>query len=191
MSRLKSAARRRITSDHWLVRCHRVVSPNCSRRTDAGGVDLVVVHGISLPPGTFGGGFVGQLFTNTLDTAAHESFESLRGVRVSAHVFIDRQGRVTQFVPFDLRAWHAGESSWRGRPACNDWSVGIELEGTDTRSYTVRQYAALAGVILALFDHYPRLARDTIVGHAEVAPGRKTDPGPAFDWPRLYRLLGA
>lgn len=179
----------RIDANHWLVNVHRCPTSNRAERSGAREVELVVIHGISLPPGQFGGGYVAQLFTNTLVTSAHPSFSSLAGVRVSAHVFLDREGHLLQFVPFSEIAWHAGVSSWRGRTGCNRFSIGIELEGTDDLAYTDAQYFALAGVLRALFVTYPKLGRDAIVGHSEIAPGRKTDPGPAFDWQRLFRML--
>jgi len=178
-----------VNTNHWLEHVRRVESPNADDRPAGAAIELIVVHGISLPPGQFGGAYVEDLFTDRLDTATHPAFASLLGVRVSAHVFISRRGRVTQFVPFDRRAWHAGVSRWRGRARCNDFSVGIELEGTDTLAYTHSQYAALQRVVQALLAHYPDLGRDTVVGHSEIAPGRKTDPGPLFDWKRLYSSL--
>lgn len=149
----------------------------------------MVIHGISLPPGEFGTGDVEALFTNTLDTGRDPRLADLAGVRVSAHLFIDRRGRTTQFVPFNERAWHAGVSAWRGRVGCNDFAIGIELEGEDHRAYTRAQYARLGKVLAALIAAYPRLSRAAIVGHLEVAPGRKTDPGPVFDWTRLLSGL--
>ncbi len=147
-------------------------------------ISLIVVHGISLPPGEFGGAEIEALFCNELD---HPELTELADYRVSSHLLIDRRGRCTQFVAFDQRAWHAGESVWRGRSRCNDFSIGIELEGTDTRLYTQAQYRKLGHVIGALLAHYPRLAADAIVGHLEVAAGRKTDPGPAFNWHAVLR----
>lgn len=175
--------------NHWLERVRCVESPNSDNRPDGASIELIVLHGISLPAGQFGGRFVEDLFINQLDITAHPSFSSLAGVRVSAHVFINRRGRITQFVPFDRRAWHAGVSQWRGRIRCNDFSIGIELEGTDDRPYTSSQYAVLARTIKTLFVRYPELGRDTVVGHSEIAPGRKTDPGALFDWKRLYASL--
>ena len=179
-----------VTADHWLHGARRLASPNASERPDPEDIALVVVHGISLPPGEFGTGMVEALFTNTLDTTVHPSLAELAGVRVSSHLLISRRGAVTQFVPFDRRAWHAGVSSHRGRERCNDYSIGIELEGTDHRPYANSQYERLAAVLAALLLRYPRLSLVDVVGHAEIAPGRKTDPGPSFDWPRLFRLLG-
>jgi len=166
-----------------------VPSPNQDPRPRWADVELVVVHNISLPPGKFGSGMVEQLFCNQLDCTLDPALHDLVGVEVSSHLFIDRRGRATQFVPFDERAWHAGVSSWRGRRGCNDFAIGIELEGTDDKNYTAKQYARLHRVLLWLFRRYPRLATDTIVGHNEIAPGRKTDPGTSFDWARLIAGL--
>jgi AmpD protein len=151
--------------------------------------ELIVVHGISLPPGEFGGAWIEQLFAGNLDAGAHPYFAGIATTRVSAHVLIRRDGRCIQFVPFGARAWHAGASSWNGRNACNDFSVGIELEGTDDIAYAEPQYPALAGVISALCAAYPTLSRERVVGHSDIAPGRKTDPGDSFDWQRLRALL--
>ncbi len=153
-------------------------------------VDLVVVHGISLPPGEFGGPWIDALFTNTLDPDAHPYFRAIADLRVSAHLLIRRDGDLAQYVPFHRRAWHAGASNFAGRSRCNDFSIGIELEGADRIPYDDRQYSRLAAVVAVLRTTYPTLAPDRLVGHADIAPGRKTDPGPAFDWARLRRLLG-
>ena len=178
-----------VTDDHWLAGARRLASPNADERPDPDDVSLVVVHGISLPPGEFGTGCVEALFANTLAIDEHPTFASLEGARVSAHLLISRRGRVTQFVPFDRRAWHAGTSRYRGRRGCNDFAIGIELEGTDATPYTDTQYTRLTAVVAALVARYPKLSVSSVVGHAEVAPGRKTDPGPSFDWPRLIRSL--
>ena len=151
---------------------------------------MIVVHGISLPPGEFGGPSIEALFTNTLDWDAHPYFDEIRGLEVSAHVLIRRDGRVIQFVPLTQRAWHAGDSMFRGHQRCNDFSIGIELEGEDETPYDDRQYAALQGIILALCEAYPDISPREIAGHCDIAPGRKSDPGPAFDWLRLYDGLG-
>ena len=172
----------RIDSGHWVERVHRVPSPNYDQRSDPGDVSLIVLHCISLPAGSFGKGHVEALFCNELDCSADPSFADLAGVRVSAHLFLTRRGRVTQFVPFNARAWHAGESEFRGRRGCNDFAIGIELEGTDTGTYTRSQYRSLRRVLRALFRRYPRLSTEAVVGHQEIAPGRKSDPGPGFDW---------
>ncbi len=164
----------------------QISSPNCDERPDGAEVTLLVVHNISLPPGEFGGDGVVGLFTNTLDFSAHPYYETLRGLEVSAHFLIRRGGELIQLVPCDRRAWHAGASSWRGRERCNDISVGVELEGADDQAYTDLQYACLAGLLRALRRRYPIT---DIVGHSDIAPGRKTDPGPAFDWGRVRELL--
>ncbi len=173
-----------------LESARRRPSPNHDERPAGMTVDLIVVHGISLPPGEFGGPWIDALFTNTLDPAAHPFFQAIAGLRVSAHLLIRRDGEPIQYVPFHRRAWHAGVSSFADRPHCNDFSIGIELEGADHIPYDDRQYSRLAAVIAALRTTYPTLAPDRLVGHADIAPGRKTDPGPAFDWERLRRLLG-
>ena len=163
-----------------------VASPNCDERPDGVEVTLAVIHGISLPPGQFGGKGIEQLFTNRLDSGAHPYYATLAGLRVSAHFVIRRNGALLQFVPGARRAWHAGASSWQGRERCNDFSIGIELEGTDTLPYAAAQYTLLARLLKALTRRYPIRH---VVGHRDIAPGRKTDPGPAFDWARLSRLI--
>lgn len=172
-----------------LAAARRVASPNADPRPQGFEPELIVIHGISLPPGEYGGGRIDQLFTNSLPGREHPYFESIQHLRVSSHVLIDREGRITQYVPFQERAWHAGQSWWRGRENCNDFSIGIELEGTDEEPYDDRQYAALVPLIAALQDSYPSLAEGWIAGHSDIAPGRKIDPGPAFDWDRLERGL--
>lgn len=180
-----------IDSATGLLRAARhVLSTHCDARPAGVAPELVVVHGISLPPGEFGGPWIEQFFCGDLDPAGHPFFATIAGQRVSAHVLIRRDGRPVQFVPFGERAWHAGASRWNGRDACNDFSVGIELEGTDELPYEDAQYAALAALLRALCATYPALRPDTVVGHSDIAPGRKTDPGDSFDWPRLRRLLG-
>ena len=166
-------------------------SPNRDERPEGAAPTMVVLHGISLPPGEFGGPEIDALFTNTLDFDAHPYFEELRGLEVSAHLLIRRDGAITQFVPFTARAWHAGESCFRGTPRCNDFSIGIELEGEDETAYEDRQYTALAAVLRAIFAAYPAISARQLAGHCDIAPGRKVDPGPAFDWLRLYDDLGA
>ena len=173
----------------WLLDAERCPSPNWDERTPGAAVELIVVHGISLPPGEFGGPWIENLFLNRLDPQAHPYFQEIAGLEVSAHVVIYRDGRVVQYVPFSKRAWHAGQSCFRGRSACNDFSIGIELEGTDEQPYTDIQYRRLSALIVALRQVYPGIAADAITGHSDIAPGRKTDPGPAFDWPRLAALL--
>lgn len=165
------------------------LSPNRDVRPTGGSLDLVVLHGISLPPGEFGGDEIEAFFNNELDCDAHPYFTEVRGLRVSAHLLIRRDGELLQFVPFTERAWHAGESGFRGRPQCNDYSIGIELEGEDETAYDGRQYRVLVGVLRALMCAYPTISAREIAGHSDVAPGRKSDPGTAFDWLRLYDAL--
>lgn len=168
-----------------------VPSPNRDERPAGAGVELVVVHGISLPPGELGGPWIERLFTNRLDPEAHPFFAEIEGLRVSAHVLIRRDGEVVQFVPFHERAWHAGVSEWLGREAVNDFSVGVELEGARGVEYEGVQYERLAEVLRALEGAYPAFEaeRGRVVGHSDVAPGRKWDPGPSFDWERLWEVL--
>ena len=163
-------------------------SPNHDERPIGSRPELIVVHGISLPPGEFGGPHIEALFCNRLDARVHPYFAEIAGLEVSAHALIRRDGSLVQFVPFGRRAWHAGQSEFRGRERCNDFSVGIELEGTDTDAYTDAQYHVLAGLVGALRAAYPSLVDAPIVGHSDIAPGRKTDPGPAFEWSRLDTL---
>lgn len=174
----------------WLQGVRRVASPNCDERPTGATIDLLVVHGISLPPGEFGGPWIEALFTNTLDAAAHPYFEEIKGLRVSAHAVIRRTGEIVQYVPFQQRAWHAGQSCFDGRERCNDFSIGIELEGCDDQPYTDAQYATLAETAQAIMVAYPAITVPRIVGHSDIAPGRKTDPGGAFSWQHLHYLLG-
>lgn len=167
----------------------QVPSPNCDDRPAGNIPELIVVHGISLPPGEYGGPWIDRLFTNALPREMHPYFEQVDGLRVSSHLLVRRDGEVVQYVPCHRRAWHAGVSSWQGRSRCNDYSIGIELEGADHEPYDSTQYAMLARVITVLCRAYPGLSLDRIVGHSDVAPGRKSDPGPAFDWPRLHALV--
>jgi N-acetyl-anhydromuramoyl-L-alanine amidase len=164
-------------------------SPNCDDRPPGVQPDLVVVHGISLPPGGFGGPWIDRLFTNSLPAEAHEYFATIADLRVSTHLLVRRDAELVQYVPFHRRAWHAGASSWGGRERCNDYSIGIEVEGSDDVPYESAQYAQLARVIALLVRTYPALEPERVVGHSDVAPGRKTDPGPSFEWPRLRSLL--
>ncbi|WP_303856191.1 N-acetylmuramoyl-L-alanine amidase [Salinicola salarius] len=200
-----------INDSHWLGSARRVISPNANERP-AGEISAVVLHGISLPPGEFGGDAIERLFTNTLDLDAHPAFAAIASLRVSAHLLIRRDGECVQFVAFDRRAWHAGKSRWlderlprQGQPfiqrqpliqhqgqlreGLNDFTVGIELEGTDERPYREAQYRALSGVLGALMQRYPAISSARITSHAHIAPLRKTDPGPAFDWAYLRRCL--
>ncbi|HHS99909.1 MAG TPA: 1,6-anhydro-N-acetylmuramyl-L-alanine amidase AmpD [Thiomicrospira sp.] len=166
-----------------------IESPNQDSRPNNELPGLVVVHGISLPPNQFGGEGITQLFTNSLDPKGHPYYEKIHHLKVSAHALIRRDGQIIQYVPFHKRAWHAGVSEFEGRERCNDYSIGIELEGTDTTEYTESQYKALADLIKALWQAYPSLKDKKVVGHCHIAPGRKTDPGESFVWNALNRLL--
>ena len=159
-------------------------SPNCDERLNMD-IDLLVIHGISLPPGEFGNDAIDRFFTNQLDSKAHPYFEAITELRVSSHLLIRRDGEVVQYVPFTKRAWHAGMSYFNDRESCNDFSIGIELEGTDELPYEEVQYQHLQEIIQALQQVYPKITNDHIVGHCEIAPGRKTDPGEIFDWSRI------
>jgi AmpD protein len=178
-----------IDAHGWLQPAVHKPSPNFNQRPLNTGIDLLVIHNISLPPGEFGGDFIAQLFCNTLDCSAHPALHDLHGVQVSSHLLIDRAGLVTQFVSFDDRAWHAGVSQFHGRDNCNNFSIGIELEGTDTCPYTTEQYYRLAQIARLLMIHYPAITPAHIVGHSAIAPGRKTDPGESFDWSFFHSLL--
>jgi len=177
------------TATGRLAAARQAESPNSDDRPVGTEAELVVVHGISLPPGEFGGPWIDALFMNTLPADAHPYFAGLEQLRVSAHVLIRRDGEIVQYVPFHRRAWHAGQSQWQGRSGCNDFSVGIELEGTDASPYESLQYVRLARLIAALCRAYTSLSTERVVGHSDVAPGRKSDPGIAFDWPLLRALM--
>ena len=168
-----------------------VASPNCDARPAGMRAEVIVVHGISLPPGEFGGPWIDLLFTNSLPSKVHPYFAEIEDLKVSAHLAISRTGVITQYVKFMDRAWHAGQSSFNGREACNDFSIGVELEGTDIAPYEAAQYRALAHAIAALCAAYPSVSTQRVVGHSDIAPGRKTDPGPAFDWPGARLLIEA
>jgi AmpD protein len=174
-----------VARDGWVRGARALPSPNFEARPDGATPSLVVIHNISLPPGQFGGGAIAELFQNRLDCEAHPYYDAhLRDLRVSSHFVIPRDGELQQFVSCDERAWHAGVSNFFGRERCNDFSIGIELEGTDDQPFESAQYATLAALIAALCAHYPI---EALAGHADIAPGRKTDPGPHFDWARLQR----
>jgi len=166
-----------------------LLSPHHDMRPENMPVDMIVIHNISLPPGQFGTGSIEQFFCGNLDFTRHPYFSTIADLRVSSHLLIDRGGLVTQFVPFSKRAWHAGQSSFQGRTVCNDFSVGIELEGTDDTPYEAAQYRVLKDIIKLLMKSYPDITLERIVGHSDIAPGRKTDPGSAFDWVYLKSLL--
>ena len=167
-----------------------IPSPNCDERPDTSDISLIVIHNISLPPQQFGGDGITQLFTNQLDPGEHPYYEEIHRLRVSSHLLIRRDGTLIQYVPFHLRAWHAGESQYDGRSRCNDFSIGIELEGADEVPYEQVQYDQLNNVIDMLCESYPGVSRKNIVGHCDIAPQRKTDPGPAFDWKLVRRETG-
>lgn len=178
-----------ISRQHRLDAAQWLASPNHNERPDPSDISLLVIHGISLPPNQFGGAYICDLFTNQLDIEAHPYFRQLKDLRVSAHLLIRRDGHLIQFVSFDKRAWHAGVSYFEERDNCNDFSIGIELEGADDIPYAEAQYRALAAVSRCLMRSYPGIKKDRIVGHSDIAPGRKTDPGAAFDWSYFFALL--
>jgi N-acetyl-anhydromuramoyl-L-alanine amidase len=186
--RRAAAAPAPVDAEGWLRGARRVPSPNFDARPSGTAIELLVVHHISLPPGRFSGDAVERLFTNCLDCTAHPYFARLDGLRVSAHFLVRRRGELLQFVSCDARAWHAGESALLGRPRCNDYSIGIELEGDGERRFTDAQYRVLARTVRALRGRYPLRH---VAGHSDVAPGRKVDPGPRFDWARFEESLGA
>jgi AmpD protein len=177
------------SNQQWLPAVRCVPSPNFNQRPADTEINLLVIHNISLPSGQFGNSYIEQLFTNCLDCCSHPDFNDLQDLRVSSHLLIDRNGVVTQFVPLDSRAWHAGDSKFCGRQGCNDFSIGIELEGTDDDPYTELQYQTLAMLTKQIRCLYPAITTDRIVGHSDIAPGRKTDPGKAFDWGYYFQLL--
>lgn len=178
-----------ISTDGWLATARRVISPNCDARPDPADLSLIVIHCISLPPGEFGGPWIDKLFTNCLPADGHPYFADVHQLKVSAHLLIRRDGETVQYAPFQQRAWHAGVSRYQGRERCNDFSIGIELEGTETAPYTDAQYIALAASVKALLRRYPSLSAEHIAAHSDIAPTRKSDPGPSFDWARFRRLL--
>lgn len=178
-----------VINNGWLADAKHCRSPNFNHRPSNIEINLLVIHNISLPPGQFATGAIESFFCNQLDAAAHPYFATIADLQVSSHLLIDRQGQITQFVAFQDRAWHAGASSFEGVSNCNDYSIGIELEGCDDVAYTDDQYAALASVTRQLLEHYPGLTPERIVGHQDIAPGRKTDPGAAFDWASYRRLV--
>ncbi len=173
----------------WLREAEARPSPNCDARPAPLAIDLLVIHAISLPPGEFGGPYIEQLFSNRLDAAAHPYFAGIDGLRVSAHFLVRRDGRLLQFADLYARAWHAGESMWQGRSRCNDFSIGVELEGCDDLPFEHAQYVRLTALIESLYERLPGLNSARLVGHSDIAPTRKTDPGPHFDWARLRASL--
>ncbi|TCB55084.1 1,6-anhydro-N-acetylmuramyl-L-alanine amidase AmpD [Acinetobacter terrestris] len=174
--------------DGQLIGARQVVSPNYNQRPEHTEIQLVVVHNISLPPSQFGGGYIEQFFQNQLDWSKHPYFQSIEGMQVSTHLLILRSGEVLQFVNFNDRAWHAGRSTYLAKKECNDYSIGIELEGSDDQPFEEVQYSVLAQVIATLQATYPKILQH-LAGHSDIAPGRKTDPGPFFDWPKTRALI--
>ena len=183
---MTNGATMRISEAGWLEGARHVASPNCDARPPGVRIELIVVHNISLPPGKFGGDGIVDLFLNRLTAQAHPYYADIAHLRVSAHFLIRRDGEILQFVPCTQRAWHAGVSCWRGRERCNDFSIGIELEGADDIPYEAIQYAKLKALVAIITSEFPVT---DIVGHADIAPGRKTDPGPAFDWSMIKKLI--
>ncbi len=181
----------RLDASGWLDPVRRLQSPHCDARPPDTPPELLVIHNISLPPGEFGGPWIDHLFLGRLDPHAHAYFKGIAQLRVSAHLLVRRDGAVTQYAPLTARAWHAGASCFGGRPACNDYSIGIELEGTDQTPYADAQYGSLQTLGRCIMAAYPAITPGRIVGHADIAPGRKTDPGPAFDWARFRHELRA
>lgn len=172
-------------NNHWFNEVTKVQSPNFDERPIEEDMSLIVVHCISLPPEQFGENYIDQLFCNQLNPAEHEYFKEIYQLKVSAHLLIKRCGEVVQYVPFNKRAWHAGQSNYQGREKCNDFSIGIELEGTETTNYTEEQYKQLRLIVKSLLNQYPKLSAEDVVGHCDIAPGRKIDPGESFDWGRF------
>lgn len=176
--------------DHVVQQARQCPSPNQDERPDMSDISLLVIHGISLPPDQFGAHYIDQLFQNNLDPKDHPYFLEICHLRVSTHLLIRRDGEIVQYVPFHQRAWHAGLSQFDGRETCNDFSIGIELEGTDSIPYTDKQYACLADITKLIMKQYPKITADRIAGHCHIAPGRKTDPGPIFQWDRYFSAIG-
>jgi len=174
---------------HWLTTVQKIHSPNCDLRSDESDISLIVIHCISLPEGQFNTPFIEQLFTNRLNAQDHPSFNEICHLQVSSHIVIKRDGTITQYVPFNQRAWHAGTSKYQGRSKCNDFSIGIELEGCVSQPYSDIQYTQLAALIQCLIQTYPKLSQKHITGHSDIAPQRKTDPGEFFDWEKLHQLI--
>jgi len=176
-------------SNHLIDQAEVMESPNFSDRPQGIEPSLLVIHNISLPPGEFGDSYIKDFFLNKLDCSIHPYFNEIKDLKVSSHLFINREGQLLQFVDFSKKAWHAGVSEFKGQKECNDFSIGIELEGTDTIPYSSEQYTALVDVTKCLLQHYPSISKDRIVGHKDIAPGRKTDPGDSFDWEGYRNLL--
>ncbi len=180
-----------LIKDGWLKDVTHCLSPNFTERVDQDDIDLLVVHSISLPPGEYGNGFIDDLFCNRLDSDAHPYFKELEGLEVSAHALVRRDGTVTQYVSLLDKAWHAGQSSFEGREACNDFSIGIELEGLEGSTFEEAQYQTLVRLTQTLMNAFPRINTSRIVAHSDIAPGRKNDPGGGFDWDNFFKLLAS
>lgn len=178
-----------INADGWLTGIRHHPSPNYDDRPASQSIDLLVIHNISLPPEQYEGDWILDFFCNELDPCAHPYFSEIADLKVSAHLLIRRDGEIIQFVSLNQRAWHAGQSCFQGKEGCNDFSIGIELEGSDTQEFTEAQYQSLNRITRLLLDHYPRLTEERITGHSDIAPDRKTDPGPCFDWQHYRNLL--
>ncbi len=176
-------------SDGWLQPAHKICSPNYNERPENSTIDAIIIHSISLPPGCYEGDDVSQFFLNKLDCSKDSFYDEIRGLEVSSHFLIRRNGSLIQYVSLHSRAWHAGQSELAGKQNCNDFSIGIELEGTDTSFYEVAQYETLSKVVHTLMDYFPAITRERIVGHSDIAPGRKTDPGSGFDWKSWCKTL--
>ena len=185
----KIIATRAIALNPWLTEARQVPSPNWDNRPDNAEINLLVIHNISLPPGQFGGGWIEQFFLNQLDQKRHPYFSEIAHLKVSSHFLINREGELVQFVALDKRAWHAGESCFLGQSNCNDFSIGIELEGSDEQDFTREQYDCLCTTTRIIQSRYPAITAERIVGHSDIAPGRKTDPGPCFEWSRYKTML--
>ncbi|MCW9733462.1 1,6-anhydro-N-acetylmuramyl-L-alanine amidase AmpD [Avibacterium sp. 20-15] len=178
-----------INQSGWLANQKHCPSPHCDLRPDPQDISLLVIHYISLPPEQFGGNYIDAFFQGRLDPAIHPYFDEIKDLRVSAHCLINREGKITQYVSFNDRAWHAGVSCFQGREKCNDFAIGIELEGSNNQPFTEQQYATLTKLTQSIMQHYPKIGKDRIVGHSDISPGRKIDPGQYFDWEKYLTCL--
>ncbi len=176
-------------SDGWLKQAHKICSPNFNQRPDNTAIDAIIIHSISLPPGCYDGDDINQFFSNQLNCNKDPYYNAIRGMKVSAHLLIRRTGEMIQYVNFHSRAWHAGLSQMGGQDNCNNFSIGIELEGTDSSSFETAQYDTLTAVVMSLMSYFPKITQKRIVGHSDIAPGRKTDPGTGFNWQRWQKQL--
>jgi len=178
-----------LIEDHLLKSAKQIQSPNYSERLNEDDINLIVIHSISLPPGKYNNSYIEEFFCNKLSVNENKYFESISDLKVSSHILIKRDGKIIQFVPFNKKAWHAGESVFKGRLNCNEFSIGIELEGCEEDDFTQNQYKNLVNICFTLFKYYPEITRQNVVGHSEIAPGRKTDPGKNFNWEYLRENL--